>query len=91
MPQWYVDIYRPSRFGLSNLWHVFMTFIRDPLLVIWEAMNLVSEAADVCSDAAQILKLIAEAEETLFRLTQELARCADFEASIPRMASVALH
>ena len=67
-----------------------ITSIRDPLLVIWEAMNLVIEA-DVCSDAPQISKLVAEAEEALLRLTIEVARRAELEFTIPEPAGGALH
>ena len=67
-----------------------MAFIRDPLFVVWEAMNLIIEA-DVCPDAPHVSKLIAEAEEALLRLTIELARRAELESRFSRLANVALH
>jgi hypothetical protein len=45
----------------------------DPLLAVWEAMNLLSEV-DADPDAPQIRALIMDAEAVLCRLTMELAR-----------------
>ena len=60
------------------------------LLVVWEAINLVIEA-DVFPYAPHVSKLVAEAEEALFRLTIELARRAELEFTIPEPAGGALH
>jgi len=51
----------------------FIALFRDPLLVVWEAMNLLSEV-DACPDAPRIKTLITDAEAVLSRLTMELAR-----------------
>jgi hypothetical protein len=67
-----------------------VTSIKDPLLAVWEAINLVVEA-DVFPDAPHVSKLVAEAEEALFRLTIELARRAELEFTIPEPAGGALH
>jgi hypothetical protein len=67
-----------------------MTSIKDPLLVVWEAINLVIEV-DFFPDAPHVSKLVAEAEEALFRLTIELARRAELEFTIPEPAGGALH
>ena len=45
---------------------------RNPLLVIWEAMNLLAEM-NVCLDAPQIKNLLSDAEGVVCRLTMELA------------------
>jgi hypothetical protein len=45
---------------------------RDPLLVIWEAMNLLAEM-NMYLDAPQIKKLLSDAEGVVCRLTMELA------------------
>ena len=50
-----------------------MPLFRDPLLAVWEAMNLLSKV-DACPDSPQIRALIANAETVLCRLTMELAR-----------------
>ena len=50
-----------------------MSLFGDPLLAVWEAMNLLSEV-DADPDAPQIRALIMDAEAVLCRLTMELAR-----------------
>ena len=45
---------------------------RDPLLVIWEEMNLLAEM-NMYLDAPQIKKLLSDAEGVVCRLTMELA------------------
>jgi predicted ester cyclase len=68
-----------------------MPFIRDPLLVVWEAMNLLAEA-DRYPDAPQIKRLVADAEEVLCRLTMELMRRAELQdLSEPRSSKIVFH
>jgi hypothetical protein len=55
-----------------------MPLFSDPLLVVWEAMNLLSQLS-AYPDAPQIKALITDAETVLCRLTMELAR----EQNIP--------
>jgi hypothetical protein len=55
-----------------------------------EGINLVIEV-DVFPYAPHVSKLVAEAEEALFRLTIELARRAELEFTIPEPAGGALH
>jgi hypothetical protein len=55
-----------------------MPFIGDPLLVVWEAMNLLAEE-ETYPDAPQIKKLLLNAEEVLCRLTMELVKCAELQ------------
>jgi hypothetical protein len=50
-----------------------MPLFSDPLLVVWEAMNLLSQLR-AYPDAPQIKALITDAETVLCRLTMELAR-----------------
>jgi hypothetical protein len=50
-----------------------MTLFSDPLLAVWEAMNLLSKV-DADPDAPQIRALVMDAEAVLCRLTMELAR-----------------
>ena len=45
---------------------------RDPLLVIWEEMNLLAEM-NMYLDAPQIKKLLSDVEGVVCRLTMELA------------------
>jgi hypothetical protein len=52
---------------------------RDPLLVIWQAMNLLDEI-NVYLDAPQIKKLLSDAEGLVCRLTMELAMRAKIPA-----------
>jgi hypothetical protein len=49
---------------------------RDPLLVIWEAMNLLAEM-NMYLDAPQIKKLLSDVEGVVCRLTMELAMRAN--------------
>ena len=49
-----------------------MARIKDPLLAVWKAMNLLSKV-DAYPDAPQIKALIEDAEAVLCRLTMELA------------------
>ncbi len=68
-----------------------MPFLRDPLLVVWEAMNLLAEV-DTSSDAPQLKAFLADAEGALCRLTIELARCAKpQEASESQPHKITLH
>jgi len=53
-----------------------MSPIRDPLLVVWEAMNLLSEVSQY-SDSPQTVKLISSAERALCILTEQLIRDAE--------------
>ena len=57
---------------------VFMSFDRDrdPLLVIWQAMNLLDEI-NVYLDAPQIKKLLSDAEGLVCRLSVPLAQQAE--------------
>ena len=57
-----------------------MSLIRDPLLVVWEAMNLLSEVSE-CSDSPQTAKLISSAERALCILTEQLMRDSDLSPS----------
>ena len=50
-----------------------MSLFSDPLLAVWEAMNLLSKV-DADPDAPQIRALVTDAEAVLCRLTMELAR-----------------
>jgi hypothetical protein len=50
-----------------------MPLFRDPLLAVWEAMNLLSQVEGY-PDAPQIKTLIMDAERLLCRLTIELSR-----------------
>jgi hypothetical protein len=50
-----------------------MSLFSDPLLAVWEAMNLLSKV-DLDPDAPQIRALVTDAEAVLCRLTMELAR-----------------
>lgn len=50
-----------------------MPLFSNPLLVVWEAMNLLSQLS-AYPDAPQIKALIRDAETVLCRLTMELAR-----------------
>ena len=53
-----------------------MAIVKDPLLVIWEAMNLHTETG-IYPDTPYINKLLADAEGVLCQLTIELARHAE--------------
>ena len=48
-----------------------MTSIRDPLLTVWEAMNLLTELEGL-SDLPEISKITADAEMILIHLIAEL-------------------
>jgi hypothetical protein len=50
-----------------------MTSIRDPLLTVWEAMNLLEEVR-ICSDTPEISKALAVAEIVLVGLVAALVR-----------------
>ena len=50
-----------------------MSLFSDPLLAVWEAMNLLSKV-DLDPGAPQIRALVTDAEAVLCRLTMELAR-----------------
>jgi len=50
-----------------------MSLFSDPLLAVWEAMNLLSKV-DADPGAPQIRALVTDAEAVLCRLTMELAR-----------------
>jgi hypothetical protein len=68
-----------------------MLFARDPLLVVWEAMNLLAEP-DTYPDVPQIKKLLTDAEEVLYRLTIELVKCAETQdLSAPQPTKIVLH
>jgi hypothetical protein len=56
-------------------WKGLMHTVRDPLLVIWEAMNLLDEVG-TSPDAPQLHVLLTDAEGALCRLTIELAKRA---------------
>jgi hypothetical protein len=51
---------------------------REPLLAIWEAMNLLAEMS-MYLDAPQIKKLLFDAEGVVCRLTMELAMRAKLQ------------
>jgi hypothetical protein len=57
-----------------------MTSIRDPLLAVWEAMNLLEEVR-ICSDTPEISKALAVAEIVLVGLVAALVR--RIESTIP--------
>jgi hypothetical protein len=50
-----------------------MSLFSDPLLAVWEAMNLLSKV-DADPGAPQIRALVTDAEAVLCRLIMELAR-----------------
>ena len=51
-----------------------MAPIRDPVLTVWQAMNLLHKV-HVQSDFPEISKILAEAEIALFVLALALTRC----------------
>jgi len=53
-----------------------MSPIRDPLLVVWEAMNLLSEVGEYYG-SPETVKLISSAERALCILTEQLIRDAE--------------
>jgi hypothetical protein len=55
-----------------------MPLIKDPLLIVWEAMNLLAEV-DTCPDTPQIKRLLSDAEGILSHLAIELARRAKLQ------------
>ena len=57
-----------------------MTSIKNPLLAVWEAMNLLEEVR-LCSDAPEISKALAVAEIVLVGLVAALVR--RIESTIP--------
>ena len=50
-----------------------MPLFSDPLLIVWEAINFLSQLS-AYPDAPEIKTLITDAETVLCRLTVELAR-----------------
>ena len=68
-----------------------MPFIRDPLLVVWEAMNLLAEV-NTNSDIPQIKKLLSDVENVLCLLTMELVRRAELhDLYTPQPRKIVLH
>jgi len=57
-----------------------MSLNRDPLLSVWEAMNILSEVNEYIN-SPQIAKLVANAENALCMLTTELVRDAELQNS----------
>ena len=55
-----------------------MAFVKDPLLIVWEAMNLLVEV-DAYPDMAQISRLLLDAELSLFQVAIELAQRANLD------------
>jgi len=66
-----------------------MAPIRDPVLTVWQAMNLLHEV-DVQSDFPETSRILAEAEIALLNLVLALARC-DKMRSISSEARVTTH
>jgi hypothetical protein len=75
----------------SLTWNGLMPPFSDPLLVIWEAMNLLAQV-DTSPDAPQLKLLLADAEGALCRLTIELAHRAKHQGqSEPQHSKITLH
>jgi hypothetical protein len=53
-----------------------MTFTKDPVLIVWEAMNVLTEL-DGLSDLPEISKIRADAEMILIHLITELMQHSD--------------
>jgi hypothetical protein len=53
-----------------------MAFTKDPVLIVWEAMNLLTEV-DRLSELPEISKIRADAELKLIHLITELVRHSD--------------
>jgi hypothetical protein len=66
-----------------------MAIVKDPLLVVWEAMNLLTETG-IYPDTPYIDKLLADAEGVLCQLTIELARHAELRHPCQR-PKIVLH
>jgi hypothetical protein len=71
-----------------------VALIKDPMLVVWEAMNLLAEVR-VSPDTTGISKMLAEAETALFDIVSALAQRANNKGLIstptvitPRLDSV---
>ena len=52
-----------------------MSSIEDPLLAIWEAMNLIEKAQE-CSNVADLPEILAKAEIVLSNVLKELVQNA---------------
>jgi hypothetical protein len=65
-------------------------FIKDPMLVVWEAMNLLAELS-VYPDAPDVSKMLVKAETALFDLVSALAQRADNSGSTSSPAGVIPH
>jgi len=57
-----------------------MSLNKDPLLSVWEAMNILAQVNEDFN-APQIADLVANAEDALCRLTTELVRNAELQYS----------
>jgi hypothetical protein len=66
---------------IAHLGKRLMPFFRNPLLVVWEAMNLLAEE-DALSRCASDKALITDAETVLCRLTMELLIEQNIQGSI---------
>jgi hypothetical protein len=53
-----------------------MAFAKDPVLIVWEAMNLFTELEGL-SDLPEISKITADAEMILIHLITELMQPSD--------------
>ena len=53
-----------------------MSSTEDPLLAIWEAMNLIEKAQD-CSNAADLPEILAKAEIVLSKVLKEFVQNAN--------------
>ena len=53
-----------------------MSSTEDPILAIWEAMNLIQEAQE-CSDVADLPEILARAEMVLSNVLKELVHNAN--------------
>jgi hypothetical protein len=69
-----------------------MSIFKDPLLVVWEAMNILSALDIHPNSRSRIEGLVADAERALCRLTAELARDAELRNPSQHLhVEIALH
>ena len=64
-----------------------MTLIKDPVLVVWRARNLLAEAQEV-SDKIEISKMLADTEEHLWRTLLALMQVTKEVSPIPSSTDI---